>query len=172
MWLSDVQSKEIKPPSPLKQSHVEIGVGLTSGGVAFLFLGCILFFDRGLLALGNVHLRVLLPVRLTLFVALVPDGPGDGHRPVESRQFLRQATEVAGNSGLLRWGGAGPPQVHLYRDAHRVLWVHQSLRVVEIFYDHLGTYRSSDFFPVLVGFLRKLPIIGDLLNMPGVGQVQ
>jgi hypothetical protein len=34
---------------------IEIGVGLTSGGVAFIFLGCILFFDRGLLALGNVQ---------------------------------------------------------------------------------------------------------------------
>lgn len=39
---------------------IEIGVGLTSGGVGFIFLGCILFFDRGLLALGNVsHLKFL-----------------------------------------------------------------------------------------------------------------
>lgn len=29
----------------------------------------------------------------------------------------------------------------------------------------------SDFFPVLVSFLRKLPVVGDFLNMPGVAQV-
>ena len=33
----------------------EIGIGLSGFGVVFLFLGTVLFFDRGLLAMGNVR---------------------------------------------------------------------------------------------------------------------
>jgi len=32
----------------------EIGVGLAGFGIAFLFLGILFFFDKGLLAIGNV----------------------------------------------------------------------------------------------------------------------
>jgi len=37
----------------------EIGVGLAGFGISFLFLGIILFFDRGLLAIGNVSSYLL-----------------------------------------------------------------------------------------------------------------
>ena len=38
---------------------IEIGVGLAGFGVAFLFLGMLLLFDKGLLAVGNVSIFFL-----------------------------------------------------------------------------------------------------------------
>lgn len=36
----------------------EIGIGVTGFGLFFLFFGVIFFFDKGLLAIGNVSFRL------------------------------------------------------------------------------------------------------------------
>jgi len=38
----------------------EIGVGLAGFGIAFLFLGILFFFDKGLLAIGNVSIYAII----------------------------------------------------------------------------------------------------------------
>ena len=49
----------IQLESDLKISVIEIGVGLAGFGVAFLILGILMLFDKGLLAIGNVSGRDL-----------------------------------------------------------------------------------------------------------------
>ena len=43
--------------------HLEIGLGLVTFGLAFITLGVILLFDKGLLAMGNVSLVEVLVAR-------------------------------------------------------------------------------------------------------------
>lgn len=38
-------------------SNTQIGIGLAGFGIAFIFLGIVLLFDKGLLAIGNVSMN-------------------------------------------------------------------------------------------------------------------
>lgn len=40
----------------------EIGVGLAGFGIAFLFMGMLMFFDKGLLAIGNVSVNDIFSI--------------------------------------------------------------------------------------------------------------
>lgn len=40
-------------------SNTQIGIGLACFGLAFIFLGIVLLFDKGLLAIGNVGINSL-----------------------------------------------------------------------------------------------------------------
>ena len=42
------------PAAAAKRTKTEIGLGLAAFGLLFTVLGVMLFFDRGLLAMGNV----------------------------------------------------------------------------------------------------------------------
>ena len=68
----------------------EIGIGLTGAGLLFMLLGMMMFFDKGLLAMGNVR-RVLsspllhIAATVLTFAASasadpVPFGCDDDHR--------------------------------------------------------------------------------------------
>ncbi|EJD52975.1 Got1-domain-containing protein [Auricularia subglabra TFB-10046 SS5] len=114
----------------------KIGVALTSFGVLFMMLGVILFFDGALLALGNV----LFLSGLTLII-----GPQKTFYFFARKQKLRGTLCFLGGIVLIfvKWPFIGV--------------------IVEIF-GFLNLF--GDFFPVILTFLRQVPLVGTFLNLP------
>lgn len=126
MWLTDQQ---------------KIGVGLVSGGVFFLALGVIMFFDATLLAMGNV-----------LFVSGIALLIG----PQKTLLFFARKQKIRGTvcffTGMslvfLRWAIVGV--------------IVETVGFLNLF---------GDFFPVILSFMRQMPIIGNVFSLPVIGQV-
>ncbi|SHO76945.1 Homodimeric protein that is packaged into COPII vesicles [Malassezia sympodialis ATCC 42132] len=126
MWLTDQQ---------------KIGVGLVSGGLLFLVLGIVLFFDATLLALGNV-----------LFLAGIALLIG----PQKTLLFFARPQKIRGTVCFF----AGMALVF-------VRWTVLGMMVELVGFLNL----FGDFFPVILSFLRQMPLVGPLLSAPGVRQV-
>ncbi|KAL0962709.1 hypothetical protein UPYG_G00344320 [Umbra pygmaea] len=107
----------------------KIGMGLTGFGVFFLFFGMILFFDKALLAIGNI----LFVAGLSFVIGLE-----------RTFRFFFQKHKMKATSFFL--GG-----VFIVLIGWPIVGV-----VLEIY----------GFFPVAVGFIRRIPILGSLLNLP------
>ncbi|KAI8998330.1 Golgi Transport [Gaertneriomyces sp. JEL0708] len=121
MWLTDTQ---------------KIGVGLTAFGVLFMLIGVMLFFDGGLLAIGNIlfigGLFLVIGIQKTFF-------------------FFARKEKMRGTICFV--GG--------------VLLVFLRWPVIGMMVEAFGFVNLfGDFFPVIVGFLRKMPVIGTILNTP------
>ncbi|KAL7668911.1 hypothetical protein ACOME3_009593 [Neoechinorhynchus agilis] len=118
-----------------------IGVGLLLFGLSFLTLGTLLFFDRGLLAIGNL----LLVVGVVLIIGL--------ERAL--RFFFRKSnrTSTFALSGGMIVVLAG--------------WTIFGM-ILEL-YGLAALF--GGFIPVLINYLRNLPGIGHVLMLPGIKQV-
>uniref|UniRef100_A0A3Q4I1A1 Golgi transport 1Ba n=1 Tax=Neolamprologus brichardi TaxID=32507 RepID=A0A3Q4I1A1_NEOBR len=103
----------------------KIGMGLTGFGVFFLFFGMILFFDKALLAIGNI----LFVAGLSFVIGLE-----------RTFRFFFQKHKMKATSFFL--GG---------------------VFVVLIGWPIIGVL---GFFPVVVGFIRRIPVLGSILNLP------
>ncbi|CAH1757919.1 16873_t:CDS:2 [Entrophospora sp. SA101] len=125
MWLSDTQ---------------KIGVGLTAFGTLFMFLGVVLFFDGGLLAIGNILFLsgILLIIGFDKTIA-----------------FFSRKDKIRGT--ICFFGGI----VLVF-----VKWPFLGI-IIELFgvFNLFG-----DFFPVIVRVLRRIPLIGNILSAPGIAQ--
>lgn len=121
--------------------YQKIGIGVTGFGLLFLFIGMMLFFDRGLLAIGNI----LFISGLALVIGLE-----------RTFRFFFQKHKLKGSALFL--GGVmvvllGWPVVGM---------------VVEM-YGFILLFKG--FFPVVINFLRRVPVLGHILNMPGISWV-
>uniref|UniRef100_A0A6G4ZY49 Putative vesicle transport protein got1b n=1 Tax=Rhipicephalus microplus TaxID=6941 RepID=A0A6G4ZY49_RHIMP len=119
----------------------KIGVGLAGFGVAFLFLGVLLLFDKGLLALGNI----LFLSGLAFVIGLE-----------RTFRFFFQRHKIRGT--LAFFGGiaiviVGFPLIGIIVETYGFILL------------------FSGFFPVVINFLRRIPILGSLLNLPLIGPV-
>uniref|UniRef100_A0A4W4FDV9 Golgi transport 1Bb n=1 Tax=Electrophorus electricus TaxID=8005 RepID=A0A4W4FDV9_ELEEL len=114
----------------------KIGMGLTGFGVFFLFFGMILFFDKALLAIGNI----LFVVGLAFVIGLE-----------RTFRFFFQKHKMKATSFFL--GGV-----------FVVLIGWPIVGVILEFYGFFLLFRS--FFPVVIGFIRRIPVLGSLLNLP------
>ncbi|KAK3307100.1 Got1/Sft2-like family-domain-containing protein [Chaetomium strumarium] len=120
MWLSDSQ---------------KIGVAFCSGGGFFLIGGVLLFFDRAMLAMGNI----LFLIGLTIIIG-----------PQKTALFFARKQKAKGTAAffgglaliLLRWPLIGF-LVELYG-------------IMVLFGDFLGT---------IAGFARNVPVVGPYIGM-------
>ncbi|XP_064480787.1 vesicle transport protein GOT1B-like [Ornithodoros turicata] len=117
----------------------KIGIGLTGFGITFLFLGVLLFFDRGLLALGNI----LFLAGLAFVIGLERT-----FRFFFQKHKLRGAFSFFGGIFIVIFGF---PLIGI---------VIETYGFVLLF---------SGFFPVVINFLRRVPLLGTVLNLPGIG---
>uniref|UniRef100_A0A8C7G9I3 Golgi transport 1Bb n=1 Tax=Oncorhynchus kisutch TaxID=8019 RepID=A0A8C7G9I3_ONCKI len=119
----------------------EIGMGLTGFGVFFLFFGMVLFFDKALLAIGNI----LFVAGLAFVIGLE-----------RTFKFFFQRHKFKATSFFL--GGVVV-----------VLIGWPIIGVVLEIYGFFLLFRG--FFPVAVGFIRRVPVLGSILNLPGISGV-
>ncbi|KAL8611771.1 golgi transport 1B [Nucella lapillus] len=116
----------------------KIGVGLAGFGIAFLFLGVLMFFDKGLLAIGNI----LFVSGLAFVIGLE-----------RTFRFFFQKHKVKA-TGFFAGG---------------MLIVLLGWPVIGMVVEMYGFFLLfGGFIPVAVNFLRRVPVIGTILNLPGL----
>lgn len=139
-----------------------------------MMLGVMMFFDGALLALGNVSPFPCYPSHSEL----VPDSlrlrPHPYYRPQEDILLLRAQTKAPRYGMLSGWHRARLHQVAICRHDRgdlwlpEPLWVRASWNLESVCPNRVA---CSDFFPVIVTFLRQLPFIGTALSLPYIRDV-
>lgn len=137
----------------------EIGIGLTTAGVLFLFLGMLFLFDSVLLSMGDVRRTVALRASLLtrhsqlLFLSGVVVSIG----PRATARFFTKRRNYKGSGAF----GAGVLAV-LLGWAITGMAV-QSYGLILLF---------ADFVPTALPFAKRVPGLGALLSLPPIKAVR
>ncbi|XP_022920635.1 vesicle transport protein GOT1B [Onthophagus taurus] len=119
----------------------KIGVGLAGFGMFFIFLGVLLIFDKSLLALGNI----LFIAGLACVIGLE-----------RTFRFFFQRHKV--KASVAFFGG--------------IIIVLVGWPLIGMIFESYGFFLLfSGFLPVAVNFLRRVPILGTILNFPGISAI-
>ncbi|CAF3781585.1 unnamed protein product [Rotaria sordida] len=127
---------------PIQLSDFQkIGLGLSIFGVGFIFFGMILLFDKGLLAVGNI----LFLAGLSMIIGFE-----------RTFRFFFQRTKI--KATFLFFGG--------------ITVVLIGWPLIGMIFELYGFFLLfGGFIPIAINFLRRLPIIGSILLLPGIRQV-
>ncbi|ALC49250.1 CG32576 [Drosophila busckii] len=120
----------------------KIGIGLAGFGISFLFLGMLLLFDKGLLAIGNI-----------LFIC----GLGCVIGVERTLRFFFQRHKIKGTTAF--FGGI----VIVLLGFPIIGMIIESYGFFALF---------SGFFPVAINFLGRIPVLGSLFNLPIMQKVR
>uniref|UniRef100_A0A1B6DV41 Vesicle transport protein GOT1B n=1 Tax=Clastoptera arizonana TaxID=38151 RepID=A0A1B6DV41_9HEMI len=119
----------------------KIGVGLAGFGIFFLFMGVLLLFDKGLLAIGNI-----------LFIAGLASVIG----LERTFRFFFQRHKV--KASVAFFGG--------------IIVVLIGWPIIGMILETYGfVLLFSGFFPVAINFLRRVPVLGTFLSLPGINSI-
>jgi len=130
-----------RAPSFVMDDYRKIGIALSTGGLLFQLLGVLLFFDKGLLAMGNL----LFLAGVVLIIGFA-----------KTYRFFFQKRKAKGTACFL--GGIA---IVLYG------WPMIGMGIEG--WGFLNLF--GDFFPVALGIMRQMPVLGTILNLPPVRAV-
>lgn len=119
---------------------IEIGIGLIAFGCGFTTLGVFLFFDRALLAMGNL-------------------------------MFLSGVTTTIGPRATMKFFIKPRNQRGAFCFILGLLLVLMKWAVVGMIIECYGFFALfAGFFPTVLLFLQRVPVLGTMLRFPGVNQ--
>jgi hypothetical protein len=123
----------------------KIGIGLITLGILFIMLGMMMFFDRSLIAIGNALFLtgLLLCLGFKRLITLFA-------RKEKIRGTICFFTGIVAVIGF-RWGFIG--------------MLLQGFGAISLFIP------DRSLFPSLLAMARQLPVLGTVLDAPGISQV-